>query len=37
MAVWLLILTSLRTRLETWRDDRLFQLWRDEWRLRRGY
>lgn len=28
---------SVRARLMAWQQQRLFDLWRDEWRARRGY
>ena len=28
---------SLRARLMAWQQQRLFDLWRDEWQARRGY
>ncbi len=28
---------SFRTRLMAWEQQRLFDLWRDEWQARRGY
>jgi hypothetical protein len=31
------LLTTIRARLMAWHQQRLFDLWRDEWRARRGY
>jgi hypothetical protein len=33
----LLSLRALRERIVEWQQDRLFRLWREEWRERRGY
>jgi len=32
-SIWI----SIRTRLMVWRQERLFDLWRDELQARRGY
>ena len=37
MASWTNLLATIRTRLMAWQQQRLFDLWRDEWRIRRGY
>jgi hypothetical protein len=31
------LLIAIRARLMAWQQQRLFDLWRDEWRTRRGY
>lgn len=37
MAILWQILRDVRWRLHLWQQERLFDAWRDEWRMRRGY
>ena len=37
MTIWLIFIRNVRDRLHTRQNQRLFRLWRNELRIRRGY